>query len=92
MWHRVGEGYAVLILQVAPSRPLDFSQLGPFEKLILQIDPWKTYPRNGLFWDARVASSVVQRDGANISGAVPLPPWRAGDEWQGGAANFNHPS
>jgi hypothetical protein len=80
MWHRVGEGYAVLILQVAPSRPLDFSQLGPFEKLILQIDPWKTYPRNGLFWDARVASSV------------PLPPWRAGDEWQGGAANFNHPS
>lgn len=29
---------------------------------------------NGPFWGARDASAVVQLDGANIFGAVPVPP------------------
>ena len=65
---------------------LDFSHFGPFEKLISQVDPRKTYPKNGPFWGARVAGAGVQQDGASRFGAVPPPTWRGDAEVARGSA------
>ena len=66
------------------SYTLDFSHFGPFKKLISLIDPWKNLSQKWSFWGARVAGTVIQWDGASLSGAVLLPPWHTRTDVAGG--------
>ena len=50
--------------QPRPEAEMDFSQFGPFKKLISQIGPKKLILKMVLF-GARVIGAVVQQDGAS---------------------------